>query len=615
MRFAYNMPFDAFRYKIFSRRIFIISCLQGLGLLLIIARLFKFQILDYNYFKTRSDRNRIKSTILPPARGLILDIKDKIVASNSEYYRAVLKKTSYKEDIETILKLAAVLGFKENGTRELLREYRRNRQLKEVIIYRYLTRKELINIEFNLPFLKNISVGVGSGRIYSHSLAFSHLVGYITQTSASKIQSEKQFSHPDIRIGAEGVEKIYNDILIGKYGVKYTEVNVGGYQVNELETVLPQPGKNIKISFDSIIQIFAYELCKNYKASVVILDISTGEIKVMLSTPSFDINLLSKKVDNTAWYELLNDPRKPLLNRTVQSAYAPGSIFKPITAIAGLMEGYNRNQGVKCEGKIYMYKKWRNCWRKSGHGVLMLKDAIKHSCNITFYNLGNLIRIETFHKVAKEFSLGERFKKFEFTKQNEGINPNETWKKEALKEHWYTGDNLNLAIGQGYVRCNALQIAVMMARIASEGKKIEPSINPFSPSDFENINIPPSYISFVKEALFEASNSPGGTSYKSRIQESGMEFSGKTGTAQVVSKFLEKYEYTAHNRPHGLFAGFAPFHNSKFATAVIIENGGFGSAVAAPIGRNLLYFSQLLDKNRIEDAKNFALNLGIKLPL
>lgn len=603
------MPFDAFRFKVFSRRVFIIFGLQILGFLLISIRLFKFQIIDYKYFKNKSDGNRIKTTILPQKRGLIKDINNHVVAHNTEYYRVVLKKTTYKQDMQSISKLSNILGF--NKKEMFLKEYRRNKNLKEIILYRYLTRSELMKVEFNIPNLENISVGIGVGRVYSHPYAFSNLLGYVMQVPISELKKGKFISHPDIKIGAEGVEKIYDDTLIGKHGLQYSEVNVGGFKVSDIKTIPPTAGKDIKISFDSIIQTFAYELCKNKKASVVLMDVETGEIKVMLSTPSFDINLLSKKVDDTSWRDLLNDPNKPLINRPLQSAHSPGSIFKLITAIAGLEFGYNVNQKVKCSGKVYMLKRWRNCWLQTGHGELNLKNAIKHSCNITFYNLGMIVPINIFNSVASEFGIGEEFKNFEFKKQNIGVNPNDKWKYEKLKQRWYLGDTVNLSIGQGFLRCNALQLAVMMARIASLGKKVEPTLSSEKKVIFKDIEIQPAYINFVKNALFDATNTPGGTSYGSRIKERGMEFAGKTGTAQVISKFLENHQYNNFNRPHGIFAGFAPFESSKFAAAVIVENGGFGSAVAAPIGKNLLYFAQLIEKNRINEAKKFASSLGI----
>lgn len=608
------MPLDAFRFKVFSRRVFIVSSIQVFCFFVVIIRLFKLQILDYRYFREKSDGNRIKANIIPPSRGLIKDTDGKVVAFNSEYYRIILKKKNYKIDMQSIANLSSVLKFKDEGKKQLLREYRRNKNQKEVIIYRYLTRKELVDIEFHLHQLPNLLVGVGKGRLYTHPLAFSNLLGYVIQVPSSS-QKKQYIVHPDIRIGAEGMEKFYNTDLIGKHGIQYTEVNAGGFKIADIKTIPPVSGKDITISFNSLLQIFTYELCKTTKASAVLLDIQTGEVRVLLSTPSFDINLLSKKVDNEAWNELLNDPRKPLLNRPLQSAFAPGSIFKLITAISALEDGYNPSHIVKCPGKIYMYGSIRHCWLKRGHGNLDLHSAIKHSCNITFYNIGNTTKLERFHETSKEFSLGEEFANFEFKNQNIGLNPSEAWKKKHLKEPWFIGDTINLSIGQGFVRYNALQLAVMIARIASHGKKIEPTLKVLeTPPNFKNININPSHVAFVKKALFEATNSPGGTSYFSRIKEKGMEFSGKTGTAQVVSKFLEKHEYNDLNRPHGLFVGFAPFEDPKFAVSIVVENGGFGSSAAAPVGKNLLYFAQLLDKGRISDAKKFATSLGILIP-
>jgi penicillin-binding protein 2 len=611
------MPFDAFRFKVFTRRVFIVSAVQTFCFLAIIGRLFKFQILDYNYFKNKSDGNRIKTSIIPPLRGIIKDRNNFIVASNTEYYRIILKKTNLRNDLKSIEALAKVLQFGDEGLHRLILEYNRNKLPKEIILYRYLTRKELLKVEFNLHLLKNISVGIGNARIYSNSLAFSSLLGYVVQVSSEESKTGKYVSHPDIKIGAEGLEKIYDKELLGKHGVKYTEVNVSGVTISNLETINPVAGKNIKISFNSILQSFAFEMCKTKKASVVLLDIKTGEVLVFLSTPTFDINLLSKKIDNETWKNLLQDPLKPLVNRPIQASYTTGSIHKIVTSLVALSEGMRASETILCKGQTVIYNTIRRCWFEKGHGKLDLKNAIKHSCNMMFYHVGTFAPMETFHKIAKELSIGETFPSFDFTKQNSGINPDDKWKRGHLKERWYQGDTINLSIGQGFVRANALQLAVMMARIASLGKKVEPTLKFWegaSPPEFQDIDINSYHIGFVKSALFDATNSPGGTSYGSRIIEKGLEFSGKTGTAQVVSKFLKKNQYNDTNRPHGLFSGFAPFENSRFAASVIVENGGFGSAAAAPIGKNLLLFAQLLELGRISDAKKLAFSLGLKIP-
>jgi penicillin-binding protein 2 len=409
------------------------------------------------------------------------------------------------------------------------------------------------------------------------------------------------------------LEKIYDNDLIGKAGVQYSEVNASGFKIADLTTIPPINGKDFKFSFSSKLQNFAYHLCKGRKTSVVLMDVNTGEVLTMLSTPSFDINLLSKKVDNETWNSLVNDPKKPLLNRPIQSAYVPGSIFKIITALVALEGKVSPKDKIACTGSTTIYGMQRRCWLKTGHGRLDLHDAIKHSCNMTFYNIGTRFDVSKFHKMAKEFGVGEVFEDFEFKNQNKGINPSDKWKRENLKEMWFPGDTVNLAIGQGFVKMTALQIAVMMARIASLGKMVHPTMqfNSSKTADFKQIDVNPEHIKFVKSALFDATNTEGGTSYYSRIREKGLEFCGKTGTAQVVSKFLEKHEYTETTRPHGIFGAFAPFENSRFSAGVIVENGGFGSAVAAPIGRNLLLFAQLLDLGRFVEAKKLANSLGI----
>jgi penicillin-binding protein 2 len=609
------MPFDAFRFKVFSRRVFIIGTLQAVAFFFIIARLFKFQVLDYSYFKSKSDGNRIKSQLIPPLRGLIYDRDGKMIASNVEYYRILLKKTNYKADLELINSVASILMLKNDGIKAMRQEYAKNKQLKEVIIYRYLTRKELLDIEFNLYKLKNISVGIGYARMYSNSYSFSNLLGYLIQVPKSDSEYSLIAQDPDIKIGAEGLEKIHNKILMGKVGARYTEVNAKGFKVEDLKTIPPIKGVDKRFAFNARIQNFAFELCKDKKASVVLLDINTGEVICMISTPSFNANSLSQKIDTQSWNELLLDPKKPLLNRPIQSAFPPGSIYKPITAIIALENGMKLDETITCTGSTYLYGRERKCWLKEGHGKnINIEKAIKHSCNILFYHIATKYDIESFYNIGAEFGIGQKFVNFEFQNQNSGINPDSKWKKKVIGERWFPGDTVNLSIGQGFVKMTAMQIAVMLARIASLGKKVEPTLefiqNPLDVS-FEDINIKKENLEIVKNSLFEATNSLGGTSYYSRIKEKGLEFSGKTGTAQVVSKFLEKDEYTDITRPHGLFGAFAPFTNPQFAIGVIVENGGFGSVVGAPIGKNILHFAQLINIGRLAEAEKLAKSLGI----
>ena len=336
---------------------------------------------------------------------------------------------------------------------------------------------------------------------------------------------------------------------------------------------------------------------KHIAGSVVVLDINTGEIISMVSIPDYNPNLIIKKPNSVYWSEILNNSHAPLINRSIQGLYAPGSTFKMIVALAGLQKGViSTKDSVFCEGKIDFGNRPYHCWKTNGHGKTNLLRAIKESCDVYFYELSKKIGIDDIAKMAKEFGLGQ-VSDLGFENEKKGIIPSKKWKKETIKESWYAGETLNSAIGQGYTLSTPLQLAVMTARIASNGKKIQPSIfKKDLANEFENINVKNNHIDLIKKGMFKVVNEQKGTAFKSRSNL--ITFSGKTGTSQVKKITLEeresedfrKKELSWKNKDHALFVGYMPSKNPKYAISVVIEHGGSGASVAAPIAREIFDF-------------------------
>ena len=352
-------------------------------------------------------------------------------------------------------------------------------------------------------------------------------------------------------------------------------------------------GQNINISVDSRLQKFSHmELEKHKAGSIVVLDIKSGEIISMVSNPSFNPNLIIKKPNQDYWESLIQNSLSPLTNRSVQGLYSPGSTFKMIVALAALKhKAIDYNKTEICKGKIEYGDRFYHCWKTQGHGSMNIENAIKESCDVFFYELSKKIGIDKIAKLAKEFGLGQTYQ-IGFDNEKRGIVPSKKWKKEKLKESWYAGETLITAIGQGYLLATPLQLAVMTARIASNGKKVEPTILKRKEKiEFDKIYNFSDHIGLVNRAMFKVVNEKKGTAIRSKSSE--YLFSGKTGTSQVKritvaqreSEDFRKKEIEWKDKDHALFVGYMPSKDPKYAISVIIEHGGSGASIAAPIAK------------------------------
>ena len=561
-------------------------------------RFFDLQILNSSKYETLSKKNQINIEILYPIRGEITDRNNNIIATNTKVYDLYIVPEQSKNLEETLNNLNYFVNFGFKEKRKVIELSKKLQKFESIKVLENLNWNSLEIIETNKNHLSGLHLKEDFLRVYPGKDHFSHILGYISQPSKEDFNLPNISKMPQLSIGKTGLEKFLNNDLIGEAGTREIEVNAKGRIIREISKKTSNKGKTVKITIDQNLQKFTYEELKNNKAgSVVVLDINSGEILSMVSIPSFDPNLIINKPNLDYWQKILDNPLSPLTNRSIQGLYSPGSTFKMIVALAALKDNLIKPSANEfCEGKIEFGDRLYHCWKTKGHGSMNLETAIKESCDVYFYELAKKVGIDRIEKISKEFGLGQKFN-IGFENEKKGVIPSKKWKKENLNESWFAGETLNAGIGQGYSLTTPLQLAVMTARIASNGKKIEPTIfKRTAAKQFNEISELENHIQIIKQAMFKVVNESKGTANSSK--SSKYFFSGKTGTSQVKrisvaereSEDFRKKEIEWKNKDHALFVGYMPSKNPKYAVSVIVEHGGSGASVAAPIAKKIFDF-------------------------
>ena len=596
---------DFRKNKVFNRRAMVVGTAQSVCAGALVARLGYLQLWKHEEYSIQSDSNRIKPIINPAPRGLILDRRGIPLANNENNHRLLFYLDSKRNANELIEKLAKILDL-DQETKDLFIAKIKNARRKTIIsLINDLPWDDVARIETSAYLLPGLSIESGIVRHYSYPFETAHFVGYVSLPSEKEIEGGEPslFMHPDFRIGKFGIERSFDEVLRGKYGVKYVEVNSHEVPVRTLSTRATIDGTRMHLTIDSRLQQFVTERIKDVVASVVVMNVKTGEILSYASSPSFNPNNFVEGISGAYWKELNDDPKKPLTNKPISALYPPGSTFKLMVALAALEAGVNAGRRVVCNGHYQSGKRRFHCWKEGGHGSLDLMGAIKNSCNVYFFTLANQIGIEKITEIAKRFGYGEKFD-ISLYGGRAGNVPSDEWKQKVYKEPWVGGDTLNTAIGQGFVLATPLQMALVTARIANGGVPIKPYLvrnhNIFKQYDAlkDQPFVKASHIKFVQEGMNKVVNEAGGTAYGKRIDVKGFEMAGKTGTSQVISKReneMSKAEVAlGTNRNHAIFVGFAPVGNPKYAISVVVEHGNSGSGAAAPIAKDIMLQVQTL---------------------
>ncbi len=609
---------DGDRYEVFSRRSLLLTGGKVALFSLLAGRMYYLQVIEADRFATLADENRISLRLLAPSRGRILDRFGKPMAVNRQNYRALIIPEDSHDPRATLENLGAIILITDHDRQRVLREVKRGRKFLPVLVREGLSWPEVSRIEVNTPDLAGVTIDVGESRFYPHPIHTAPVLGYVSAVSEKDRNGDPLLELPGFRIGKAGIEKIHDDVLRGRNGTKHVEVNAFGRTIRELERSPGQPGKDVWLSIDLELQKFTADRLAGESASAVVVDIHTGEVLVLASTPSFDPNSFNRGLTASEWRSLVSDARTPLHIKAIAGQYAPGSTFKMTVALAALEKGAIKpSSQVFCTGKIKLGNAMFHCWKRTGHGLVDLRRGLIQSCDIYFYETARRTGIDRISAMARKLGLGSRLN-IDLPGEKGGLMPSRAWKLKAKGVPWQKGETLLAGIGQGYFLATPLQLAVMTARLVNGGFAVEPRLtrqiisadgsqaSPVEVSEFAKIGVEPDLLEWIKSAMIGVVNVPGGTAFRSRIKESGFEMGGKTGTVQVrrISK-AEREQGVRKNknlawieRDHALFVGFAPTESPRYAVSVVVEHGGSGAGKAAPIARDILLRVQRRDPLR-----------------
>ena len=633
--------------KVISRRIFIVSIAKVIVFTGIIGRLFSLQVNENKKYLRLSDKNRLREWKLPPVRGEFFDYFGNIVAGNMEVYRLHVIPEQVENFNNLMVRLKTILDLSDKEYSKIVKKKNKQKPWETIIISENLSWAQFSKLNLYLHELDGAKPVLSVSRYYPYKENFTHVLGYLSRASALDLEENESIKKnyvPSLRVGKSGLEKTFEKDLIGTNGIQRYEVNAYGKRVNQLDHTVGKKGKNITLTVDAEIQKFANDILIGKSGSISVMDIYTGEIVALHSSPSFDPNLFIHGISNKDWKLIRENPLKPLLNKTISGLYSPGSTIKPIVALSALENDViSPNMKVKCTGKIELYGHTYHCWKEKGHGYMDLRNAIKQSCDTYFYETSRRLGVDRLNVTATKFGLGHKVLNGIFKNEKIGLVPSTKWKKNNLGRGWVLGETLLTGIGQGYIQTTPLQLCLMTAQLANGGFKIHPRIildksyedyetikNKMSqniaerediqmgliPTSDESINSSEKKYSilfrnqenvkFVLEAMFGSTNEVFGTSYKSRIEDKKYQFAGKTGTAQIKriterarELDLKTEQIPYEERDHALYIAYGPYKNPRYAVSIIIEHGGSGSSAAAPIAKKL--FKLVIDRHEIRE--------------
>ena len=598
------MPKETEKQRVFSRRAIIFGGLQLATFATLAGRLYYLQFIRAQEYETLSENNRIKLQLIAPERGLIVDRHGIPMAVNEKNYRLFIDFSGLTQASlrSTIEKVTALVPLSEKKLKALQNARVSSSALPDML-KEHLTWEEVSLIELHMLELTGVFIDIGQIRHYPFADQAAHLIGYVGTVAEEDITDDQPLLKlPDFKIGKNGVEKMSEDRLRGTAGIKQLEVNVHGVPVREVGKKPSISGESVTLTIDSRLQEYAADLVKTESASIVVMEVDTGNILAMVSMPGFDPDVFSKTIAADYWKELSTNKKGPLLNKPISGQYPPGSTFKLMVGLAGLDSGaINPSTTVYCPGQYFLGDHKFNCWKEGGHGTVNFATAIEQSCDTFFYTVGERIGIDTYADMARRFGLGD-VHNIGIIGEKPGIIPDADWKMQRYKQRWTGGDTINCAIGQGYVLSTPLQLAVMTARMVSGGYMVKPRLwvpDGAEKPVFEPIDIKPELLQYARDAMGLVCNNPGGTAYGKRIMEPRFAMGGKTGTSQVrkiITRGVKQDTLPWEYRHHALFIGFAPVDAPKYACCVAIEHGGGGAATAAPVARDVLLKIQQLDE-------------------
>ncbi|MBK8175951.1 MAG: penicillin-binding protein 2 [Rhodospirillales bacterium] len=614
------MARDLDRQRQFTRRALLLAGGKA-GLLAILAgRLYYLQVVDSERYLTLAEDNRINVRLLPPPRGRILDRTGRPLASNRQDYRVVVVAEQTSSVEGTLAALGTLVPISDGDRKRILREIGRQRQFVPITVREDLDWNDVARIEVNSLDLPGISVEEGRSREYPYGPALSHVLGYVGVVSEADLAegSDPLLELPGFRIGKAGIERSYERVLRGIGGNSQVEVNAVGRVIRELDRTDGEPGDDVTLGLDLDLQQLAIDRIGDESGAVVVLDVETGEVLAMASTPGYDPSAFDRGLSSEEWKFLTTNPKAPLINKSIAGVYAPGSTFKPVVALAALEKGVlDPSATVFCSGAFRLGDAVFHCWRRGGHGSLAMRDALAQSCDCYFYEAARRVGVDRIAEMGHQLGLGAPLG-IDLPHERSGLLPTRDWKTATFGTGWSVGETVITGIGQGYVLSTPLQLAVMSARIANGGKAIVPRmVRDLAVAERAgvvktaiNLGISAAHLKVIQDGMNNVVNSARGTAKSAAIHVPGFEMAGKTGTSQVrrISKgerqsgVIKNEHLPWERRDHALFIGYAPVARPRYSCAVVIEHGGAGSKAAAPIARDVLTAAQTLGDKRVVGA-------------
>ncbi|WP_439524752.1 penicillin-binding protein 2 [Marivita sp.] len=562
------------------------------------------QVDQADEFRLLAEENRINIRLIPPTRGQIFDRNGVIIAANEPSYRITMVKEDAGNVDDVIARLSSLVELDEDELNRALTEMQRSAPFLPVTVAERVTWDDISRVAVNAPALPGVTPEVGLSRLYPRRGDFAHVVGYVGPVSERDLARyetpDPVLRIPRFQIGKVGIEARHEEALRGRAGAKRVEVNAVGRVMREIDRREGTPGADMQLTVDSKLQSYIQARLGDESASVVVMDVTNGDLLGIASSPSYDPNKFVRGISVPDYGGLRDNDHRPLASKTVQDAYPPGSTFKMVTALAALDAGVVApDETVWCPGHLEVAGRRFHCWKRAGHGHMNLEQSLRESCDVYYYDLALKVGIERISETARRLGMGTAFS-IGMSAVTEGLMPDKDWKQRERGAGWVIGDTVNASIGQGFVLSSPLQLAVMTARLAT-GNEVTPRlvrrVGVTEPELIggQDLGFNENHLRQIRRAMYAVSNNRRGTAYGSRIIEEAYRMAGKTGTSQVrnitaaerARGVTSNEDLPWNRRDHALFVNYAPHDRPQIAVSVVVEHGGGGSAAAAPIGRDV----------------------------
>ena len=641
--------------KLISRRTAILGGVKFSLFAALAGRLYFLQIEEADKYRTLSENNQFNFELLPPVRGRILDRNGIPLATNKDNFRLEIVSEQTKDVAETIKMLQEIIKISPQTVERILTETKKKRSFVPVLVSENLSRKEVAAVAIQTPYLPGIKIDIGQTRHYPFRDLTVHLTGYVATISQSEKTGDPLLELPGFKIGKSGIEKSFDSKMRGRAAQRQVEVNALGRIIRKLPGEEIQMGRDVELTIDVSLQSFSTKRLArgnsvyipvddpriqralsegrnlplgtdpvngyvniDYKGNVlapesgaaVVMDAFNGDVLALASTPGFDPNSFSSGLNAADWENLLSNPRSPMTNKAVSGQYSPGSTFKMIVCLAALEAGIaHRETKVQCSGMIEFGDSRFHCWKKDGHGWLNMVQAIEQSCDVYLYELAKRVGIKRIGEMAARFGFGETFN-FGLPGENRGLIPTPAWKRKTFGQAWHAGETLITSIGQGFILCTPLQLAVMTCRLVNGGRSVSPRLlrnENAKTLKAKSLQLNPQHLRTILKGMDKVVNGPHGTARKVVNQDTKFQFGGKSGSVQVKrisldereSGKLENKDRPWHERDHAMFVAFAPLKAPRYVASVVVEHGGGGSTMAAPIARDILAETLRLNPSKL----------------